>query len=98
MTAYIVSTLRIFDQERFDAYQAAIRGKIGLFGGEVLVRGTVTEILEGDYDPGDLVVVARFPSADAAKNYISSQYYQAGRAERIDTTNIIMRLVIPQTS
>lgn len=94
MAAYIVATVSIQDPERFAAYGKAIAGLSETFGGERIVAGPVAEVLEGDGQVGERVVVSRFPDADAARNYITSAQYQAARAKREGAATIVMRLLI----
>jgi uncharacterized protein (DUF1330 family) len=94
MAAYIVATTRIHDAERFAAYGAAIAGLAARYGGEPLVRGAVAEVLEGDIEPGERVVVSRFPDAQAARDYIGSAEYQAAQALRAGAATVAMRLLI----
>jgi uncharacterized protein (DUF1330 family) len=93
MPAYIVATVTITDPEKFKLYGQGIAGLSEKHGGEALVRGVVSEILEGDGPAGDRVVVSRFPSAEAAKAYISSAEYQAAKVHRLGAAEITMRLV-----
>lgn len=65
MPAYAVATVTISDPERFAAYGAAIQGLAEEFGGESIVKGVVTEVLEGDGDPQERIVVTRFPTRTA---------------------------------
>lgn len=93
MAAYIVATVTIIDQERFGAYAKAIAGLSETFGGEPLVRGAVTEYLEGEGSAGERVVVTGFPDADAARAYINSATYQAAKMKREGAARVTMRLV-----
>jgi uncharacterized protein (DUF1330 family) len=46
------------------------------YGGRFLVRGGATEMIEGDWLPGRLVII-EFPSKDAAHRWYDSPEYQA---------------------
>lgn len=93
MTAYIVATVRILDPEVFGAYARAIAGVSERYGGTPLVRGVVTEVLEGEGAIGERVVVSSFPDADAARGYVASAEYQAARLLREGAAAVTMRLV-----
>lgn len=82
MAAFIVATVRIGDPAKFSEYGKAIAGLNERFGGEYLVRGPVTEVLDGGSDPAERVIVSRFPDAASARAYIASPEYQAGKALR----------------
>lgn len=93
MPAYIVSTVRITDPERFKAYAQAIAGLAEEHGGRYLVRGPVTEVLEGDSPSDERIVVLEFPDADAARSYVSSERYQEGKRHRVGAGDANLRLV-----
>jgi uncharacterized protein (DUF1330 family) len=94
MAAYIVATVRIADAEKFGAYVKAIAGLSESHGGEYLVRGKVFEVLEGDVDPEERVVVSRFPTADAARAYAKSPEYLAGAKLREGAGTVQSRLIV----
>jgi len=93
MPAYIVATVRITDPERFADYGRGIAGLSEKYGGESVVRGPVTEILDGDEPLGERVVVTRFPDADAARGYIASPEYRDAAARRVGAAIVTMRLL-----
>ncbi len=71
--AYIVGTVRITDPERFAAYGQAIRGLSAEFGGESVVAGAVSAVLEGESPVDEGVVVAlAFSTAPAALSLAAS--------------------------
>jgi uncharacterized protein (DUF1330 family) len=94
MAAYLIATVRISDPARFADYGKAIAGLSERFGGEYLVRGKVFEVLEGDGDPDERVVVSRFPDVGAARAYLASPEYLAGAAMRQGAARVTMRLLI----
>jgi len=93
MAAYIVATVRITDMDAFKRYLNGIVGLSEKHGGESVIRGEVSAVLEGDDALGERVVVSRFPSADAAKAYIASAEYRAAQALRNGAATVTMRLV-----
>lgn len=93
MAAYIVATVRITDPVRFADYGKAIAGLSERFGGESVVKGPVVELLEGEGEVGERVVVTRFPDADAARGYIGSPDYRAASAGRAGAAVVTMRLL-----
>jgi uncharacterized protein (DUF1330 family) len=56
-----------------------------------VVRGGETEVLEGDWRPGRLVIL-EFPSPEAAKQWWASPEYAPAKAirQRIAKTNMIL--------
>lgn len=94
MAAYIVSTITITDPVRFGEYVKAIAGLSERHGGEYIVRGKVSEVLEGDVNPDERVVVSRFPSAEAARGYTGSAEYRTGAALRAGAGTVETRLLV----
>ena len=93
MAAFIIATVNITDPAKFAAYSSAIAGLSEAHGGESIVKGSVLEVLEGEAQVGERVVVTRFATADAARAYIASARYQTARAGRQDAAVVVMRLV-----
>jgi uncharacterized protein (DUF1330 family) len=94
MAAYIVATVTISDPAKFGEYVKAIAGLSEQHGGEYLVRGKVAQILEGDIDPEERVVVSRFPTEEAALAYAKSPQYLAGAALRKGAGIVESRLIV----
>ena len=94
MAAYIVATVNITDRAKFGAYVKAIAGLSEKHGGEYLVRGKVAEVFEGAVDPNELVVVSRFPTAEAARAYAKSPEYLAGAKLRAGAGTVETRLLV----
>jgi uncharacterized protein (DUF1330 family) len=94
MAAYIVATTIITDPARFGEYVKAIAGLSEKFGGEAIVKGPVSELLEGEATPGERVVISRYPTEADAKAYIASPEYQAGKALRAGAGQVTVRLIV----
>ncbi len=92
--AFLVGTVTIDDTERFGAYIAAIKGLSAEFGGEPVVGGAVSAVLEGDGKPGERVVVTRFPSEADARAYLQSPRYRAAKALREGAGVVTLRLLV----
>lgn len=58
------------------------------------MRGKITEVLEGDIEPDERVIVSRFPDSDAARGYIQSAEYLAGAKLREGAGTVQMRLIV----
>jgi uncharacterized protein (DUF1330 family) len=93
MPAFLVGTVRILDADAFAQYGAAIKGLSANFGGESVVAGPVTQVMEGNSPVGERVVVSRFPSGDLARAYLSSPAYLAAKALRAGAAEIELRLI-----
>ena len=75
MSAYIVFTrTKTIDQKELETYWAGIRATMKGHPIEVLVAYGKHEVLEGD--PIEGIVIAKFPSVKAAKDWINSEAYQ----------------------
>jgi uncharacterized protein (DUF1330 family) len=74
MAAYIIAEIEITDPDTYDRYRAQTPGVIAQFGGRFLVRGGKAEMLEGDRQPGRLVVIEFSDTAAARRFYGSPEY------------------------
>ena len=75
MSAYVVFTrTKTIDQKELDNYWAGIRATMNGHPIEVLVAYGKHEVLEGD--PIEGMVIAKFPSVQAAKDWYYSEAYQ----------------------
>ena len=94
MPAFLVGTVTIEDAGRFSAYSAAIRGLSAKFGGESIVAGQIADVLEGDTDPAERVVVTRFPSEADARAYLACDDYTAAKSKRAGAASVVLRLLV----
>ncbi|RWL83295.1 MAG: DUF1330 domain-containing protein [Mesorhizobium sp.] len=76
MSAYIISDVTIREREAFEAYRTRAAASIAAHGGRYLVRGGDVETLEGNWQPGPLIVV-EFPDIEAARRWYRSDEYAA---------------------
>jgi uncharacterized protein (DUF1330 family) len=75
MSAYVVFTrTKTIDQKELEKYWAGIRATMEGHPIEVLVAYGKHEVLEGD--PIEGMVIAKFPSVKAAKDWYFSEAYQ----------------------
>ena len=81
MSAYLVVDCEVTDPARYDQYKLLAPAAIAQYGGRYLARGGTVAILEGDWQPGR-VVILEFPSLAAAKEFYDSPEYRAARAVR----------------
>ena len=75
MAAYVIADVDITDPERYKDYTAHTSDSIARHGGRWVARGGATQVLEGDWDPGRIVVI-EFPSVDDAVAWFNSDHYQ----------------------
>ena len=93
MACYIVATVRIHDAERFSAYALAVSGLAESFGAQAILKGVVTEVLEGPGLVGERVVVSRFDTPEQARAYIESSEYRQAQKLREGAADVVMRLI-----
>lgn len=93
MPAYIVSTVKIHDAEKFADYGKTISGLSEKYGGEYIVRGKVNAALEGQFVEDERVVVVKFPDAQTAQDYINDSLYIEGKAKRAGAADVRMLLI-----
>jgi uncharacterized protein (DUF1330 family) len=74
MPAYIIADITISDPDRYAEYRAQVPATVAKHGGRFIVRGGAHERLEGDWQPGRLVVI-EFPDMAAARAWYRSQEY-----------------------
>lgn len=91
MSAYIIVDVKITDAQRYEDYKKLTPASLEPFEGKFIVRGGQTETLEGDWQPGRIVVL-QFPSLQQAKAWWSSDGYAPAKALRQATaiTRMIM--------
>lgn len=91
MAAYIIVDVRITDPARYEDYKKQTPATLAAYDRKFIVRGGKTETLEGDWQPGRIVVL-EFPSIEKAKAWWSSDGYAPAKALRQATsvTRMIM--------
>jgi uncharacterized protein (DUF1330 family) len=85
MSAYFIVDLKVHDPEAFAEYSRQVTAIVAKHGGEYLARGGATEVMEGTWTPGRLVLV-RFPSRQAIHNFLNDPAYQPVKALRQKTS------------
>lgn len=91
MPAYIIVDVKILDRDRYDDYKKLTPASLLPFEGKFIVRGAPAETLEGDWQPGRMVVL-QFPSLQQAKAWWSSDLYAPAKALR--QANAITRMIM----
>jgi uncharacterized protein (DUF1330 family) len=91
MPAYIIVDVTIADPVEYEEYKKLTPGSIAAFNGKFIVRGGQTTTLEGDWQPGRIVVL-EFPDMDAAKQWWSSEEYGVAKLirQRAASTKMIV--------
>ena len=90
-SAYIIANVRVTNPEQYEEYKKWSTAAFAAHKAEICVRGGKVDVMEGDWQP-ERVVIAKFPSVDAAKAfYDSAEYLKARKAREVAA---IMRLVV----
>ena len=91
--AYLIVESQVTDPELFKLYLAAAPAVVQAFGGEYLVRGGRSAVLEGDWTPPRMTVI-RYPSFEQAQAMYNSPGYVAARALRDGATACFNMVVV----
>ena len=84
MAGYLIANYDITNMEGYQAYTASVGATIIAHGGEILVAGPGSEVVEGEAGP--VTVVLKFPSKEALRGWYDSPEYQQIIHHRIDNT------------
>ena len=74
MAAYVIVNDEITDETAFAEFRSRVGATVEANGGRYLVRGGATEVMDGDFEPGRVVVI-EFDSAERAKGWLTSPEY-----------------------
>lgn len=95
MTAYYVLTQTVTDIGRYRReYQAKVMPFILKYGGEVVVSTTEAEPLQGV--PAKGVVIMRFPSEQAVRDFVNDADYQSLKEVRLAVTTDADAVLAPE--
>jgi len=92
MKAYIIVDVTIHNPSRYEDYKKLTPGSLVPYDGKFIVRGGPSETVEGDWQPGRIVII-EFPSKEKAKAWWSSEEYEPAKAIRQSTSHTKMILV-----
>jgi uncharacterized protein (DUF1330 family) len=88
----IVEINGVRDEAAYALYREEVSANLAAAGGQYLVRGGEVEVLEGNWMPGRVVVV-RFDSIQAARDWWNSPAYAELKYMRQRSTNTNMVIV-----
>jgi uncharacterized protein (DUF1330 family) len=91
MKAYIIVDVNVTDPVLYEDYKKLTPASLIPFEGKFIVRGGVTETLEGDWKPGRFVIL-EFPSVEKARAWWSSDTYAPAKALRQSASHTQMIL------
>lgn len=93
MTAYLIVDTKIMDEEAFEDYKILAKPIVERFGGEYLVRGGNTTVIENELWTPTRIVVVRFPSGQAAQEFLNCEEYIPVKAIRNKFAKTTMSIV-----
>lgn len=76
MSACVIGHITVKDEEKWAQYRAQVPATLAPWGAELLFRGQLAEVLDGQHRHTDTVVI-RFPDRAAADGWHASAAYQA---------------------
>jgi len=92
MAAYVIVDIDIADPARYEDYKRLAAPTVAAHGGKYVARGGKVTVLEGDWQPGRMVVL-EFPSAERAKAWWDSPDYRRAGAIRHECAKTRMVIV-----
>ena len=81
MAAYVILDIEVHDPVTYEEYKRMAPPSIALYGGKYLVRGGVTETVEGHWIPKRFVIL-QFDNLARAREWWSSTEYAPAKALR----------------
>ena len=89
-SAYVIANVQVTNPEQYEQYRKLSTLAMQAHGAEVCIRGGAVVPLEGDWNPGRIVVL-KFPSMEKARAFYDSPEYQAAKAAREGAA--VMRMI-----
>lgn len=74
--AYVIGHISVKDADKWAAYRSAVPATLAPWQAELVLRGTLTEVLSGSHAHSDTVVI-RFPDLASVHGWYQSAAYQA---------------------
>lgn len=81
MAAFVIVDIVIRDKELYEEYKRLTPATIAAFGGKFVVRGGTTVTMEGDWQPGRIVIL-EFPDMEHAQQWWNSSDYEKAKQIR----------------
>ncbi|MEP6926463.1 MAG: DUF1330 domain-containing protein [Ginsengibacter sp.] len=92
MSAYIIVDVKINNPDEYEGYKKLTPASIAAYQGTFIVRGGSSETLEGNWNPGRIVVL-EFPDVEHAKQWWNSPEYAPAKLIRQNASFTRMILV-----
>jgi uncharacterized protein (DUF1330 family) len=75
MSAYVISEVKVLDEDLIGRYRALAADSIAKYDGKYLVRAGALELVEGDRDHDRQFIIVEFPSMTRARQWYASPEY-----------------------
>ena len=92
MSAYVIGHMTVTSPEAYMEYAAQVPATLAAHGGEFIVRGGHTTVVEGELPHGRHVVI-RFADRAAAEGWYNSPVYQEIISIRFAHSNGVLMIV-----
>lgn len=92
MSAYLIVDVKIHNSRAYEEYKKLTPASIAAYNGTFIARGGATETLEGEWQPGRIVIV-EFPDTEKAKQWWNSTEYAKAKSIRQGAATTQMILV-----
>ena len=93
MAAFLIVDTKIHDEQAYEEYKILAKPIVESYGGEYLARGGNTTVSENELWTPTRLVVVRFPSREAAENFLSCDQYAPVKAIRHKHAQTTMAIV-----
>ena len=98
MAAYVIAHLEVTDSEAYAEYRQRVMGMIEAFGGKMLGRGDITEVIGGETPSGHhRIILMEFPTIEEARGWHTapenSPEYAELRAMRNRAAKAVLTIV-----
>ena len=98
MAAFVIARLEILDSEAYAEYRQRLPGMLEAFGGKLLGRGDIVEVIGGETPSGHHRIIAmEFPTVEDARGWHTAPQNSPDYAElrelRNRATNAVLTIV-----
>ncbi len=93
MAAYVIAQVDVNDPERYQDYIKMVPATVAQYGGTFIARGGNAEVLEGNRQLPQRLVIIEFENRERAKAWWASEEYRDAKALRQATSNGTLFLV-----
>ena len=93
MASYLIVDTKITNEMAYEEYKTRAKPIVESYGGEYLVRGGNTTVSENELWTPTRLVIVKFPSREAAENFLRCEEYAPVKAIRNKHAKTTMSIV-----